>query len=61
MIGVASTANSAADGISSRLICRVPLPTARRIPPTSRLDANRLSVGNRTVATATLKMPCGSM
>ena len=35
--------------------------TTRRIPPGSRRDAMRLRVGKSTVATATLKIPCGSM
>ena len=61
MIGTASTASSAADGISSRLIWRIPLPSVRRIPTGLRALAIRLSVGNSTVATATLKIPCGSM
>ena len=52
---------NAAAGISSRLIWRIPLPTVRRIPAGSRREARRLSVGNSTVATATLNMPWGSM
>ena len=48
-------------GSACRLIWRIPLPSVRRIPPASRADAIRLSVGNRTVATATLKIPWGSM
>ena len=39
----------------------MPLPTVRRIPPASLRAAMRLSVGNSTVATATLKIPWGSM
>ena len=39
----------------------MPLPIVRRIPDTLRRAARRLSVGNSTVATATLKMPWGSM
>ena len=58
---MASTAISAADGISSRLIWRMPLPSVRRIPATSRRTAIRLRVGNSTVATATLNIPWGSM
>ena len=61
VIGVASAISSAAQGISSRLIWRIPLPSVRRISAGARRDACRLRVGNRTVATATLKMPCGSM
>ena len=60
-IGVGSTIMNTAAGISSRLIWRMPMPTARRIAPTSRREAIRLSVGKSTVATATLKIPCGSM
>ena len=60
-IGLGSTIMNAAAGISSRLIWRMPMPTARRIAATSRLAAMRLSVGNSTVATATLNRPCGSM
>ncbi len=52
---------NAAAGISIRLIWRMPLPTVRRIAAASRLEAMRLSVGNSTVAIATLNMPCGSM
>ena len=50
---------NAAAGISSRLIWRMPVPTARRMPAASRRAAMRLRVGNRTVATATLNIPCG--
>ena len=39
VIGVASTISTAAEGISSRLICRIPLPTARRMPAASRRAA----------------------
>jgi len=39
----------------------MPMPTARLIEETSRSAAIRLSVGNSTVATATLNSPCGSM
>ena len=39
----------------------MPFPIVCRIPFASRRAAMRLSVGNSTVATATLKMPCGSM
>ena len=60
-IGVASTIMNTDAGISRRLIWRMPIPTARLIADTSRPAAIRLRVGNRTVATATLKSPCGSM
>ena len=61
VIGVASTIISAAEGIRSRLIWRMPLPRVRRISAGARRAASRLRVGNSTVATATLKIPCGSM
>ena len=51
---------SAAAGISSRLICRMPVPTARRMFAGSRTAAMRLRVGKSTVATATLNIPWGS-
>ena len=52
---------NAAAGINSRLIWRIPVPTVRRIPAASRRAARRLRTGNRTVATATLNIPWGSM
>ncbi len=39
----------------------MPMPIARRIGSTSLFAAMRLSVGNSTVATATLNSPWGSM
>ena len=61
MIGSASTSVQAAAGISSRQICRVPVPVSARRPSVSPRMASRASAGNRTVATATLNIPCGSM
>ncbi len=56
-IGVASTIMNAAAGINRRLIWRMPIPSARRIAATWRPAAIRESVGNSTVATATLNSP----
>ena len=60
-IGVDSTMMNAAAGTSNSRIWRMPIPSALRIAVTSRREAIRLSVGNSTVATATLNRPCGSM
>ena len=61
VIGCASTAMNAADGISVRQICRMPLAIVLRRFTYSRLAAKRASVGNRIVAMATEKIPCGNM
>ena len=61
MIGSASAIVTAAAGISSSAIWRMPLPCSRRRPSQSCRATRRLSCGNSTVATATLNMPWGSM
>jgi hypothetical protein len=60
-MGSASASVSAAAGVSSRKIWRVPVAIVARSPSRSRRAAKRLSVGNSTVATATENIPWGSM
>ena len=59
-MGSASTAISTALGISSRQICRTPLPIVRRRSSWAPRAAKRASVGNRIVAIAMENSPCGS-
>ena len=61
VIGSGSTIVTAAAGISSSAIWRMPLPWVALRPSQSWRATRRLSAGNSTVATATLNMPCGSM
>ena len=61
MIGSASTAETSPAGIRRKPIWRMPVSTVRPNPPMSPRAARRDIVGKSTVATATEKIPCGSM
>ncbi len=61
MIGSASTALTTAAGVRRNAIWRMPFETVSAKPRMSPRDANRESVGKRTVAIATENIPCGSM
>ena len=60
-IGVASTAITALAGSSRKMIRRVPSASEVRKRVKSAPATARARLGNITVETATLKMPCGSM
>ena len=61
VIGSDSAIVTAAEGISSSAIWRMPLAWVARRPSQSCRATSRESAGNSTVATATENMPCGSM
>jgi hypothetical protein len=60
-MGTASTAKTALAGMSKKPIWRSPRDTVSLKPAMSERAARRAMRGNRTVATATEKIPWGSM